>query len=132
MCFAEEFCVRWSLNAYDSRYGIFLKDKFDIKSAQYSYVSSLLLMGRAMVVLQSLWCAIEHMLLYPWMVEKLDIPIPYMAVMGHVIMFFCYIGMSASKTMMGSIIWCFILWVGYGSASPASVSILSVFALSVD
>ena len=41
-----------------------------------------------MVVLQSLWCAVEHMLVYPWMVEKLNIPIPYMAVMGHVIMFF--------------------------------------------
>lgn len=36
MCFAEEFCVRWSLNAYDSRYGIYLKDKFNIKSSQYS------------------------------------------------------------------------------------------------
>ena len=85
-----------------------------------------------MVVLQSAWSAVEHMLLYPWMVEKLNIPIPYMALMGHVIMFFCYIGMSAAKTMMGSIVWCFILWVGYGSASPSSVSILSVWVLRVD
>ena len=37
-CFISEFCVRWTTNAYDSRYGIYLRDKFDVKSGVYSYV----------------------------------------------------------------------------------------------
>lgn len=36
MCFINEFCVRWVINAFDSRYGIYLTDKFDVKSATFS------------------------------------------------------------------------------------------------
>ena len=37
MCFVSEFCVRWAFNAFDSRYGIFISDKFGVQSATYSY-----------------------------------------------------------------------------------------------
>lgn len=65
-----------------------------------------------MVVLQSLWCAVEHMLVYPWMVEKLNIPIPYMGRHGSRDHVFCYIGMVRLEDHAGLHDWCFILWGG--------------------
>ena len=38
LCFIFEFCIRWTVNAFDSRYGIFLEDKFNINSATFSFV----------------------------------------------------------------------------------------------
>ena len=36
LCFAFEFCVRWTTNAYESRYGIYLNDLFGTSSMRYS------------------------------------------------------------------------------------------------
>ena len=36
LCFIFEFCIRWTLNAFDSRYGIYVKDKWHISSLTYS------------------------------------------------------------------------------------------------
>ena len=36
MCFVSEICVRWTVNAFDSRFGIFISDKFNVQSATYS------------------------------------------------------------------------------------------------
>ena len=36
LCFIYEFCIRWSLNAFDSRYGIYLTDKWGVNSITYS------------------------------------------------------------------------------------------------
>ena len=51
LCFIFEFCIRWTLNAYDSRYGIFLTDKWDISSATYSYMYALF------IIVGPLWCS---------------------------------------------------------------------------
>ena len=37
LCLIFEFCVRWTVNAYDSRYGTYLKDVYGISSGTYSY-----------------------------------------------------------------------------------------------
>lgn len=37
LCFIFEFCVRWTSNAFDSRYGFFLTDKFNTTSDHYRY-----------------------------------------------------------------------------------------------
>lgn len=42
VCFAFEFCNRWLVNAIDSKYGIFLKAKYDVEQDTYSYDSSFL------------------------------------------------------------------------------------------
>ncbi|KAK8802724.1 hypothetical protein WA171_006398, partial [Blastocystis sp. BT1] len=114
-CFVSEFCIRWAASAYDSRYGIYLSDKFEIKSFTYSVV----------VVVQSLVCLIMHVLIYPLLTTKLCIPIPYLCIVGYLITIGGYIGMSASTTMMGSIIASSILWIGYPLVTPTSVSIIS-------
>ena len=36
MCFISEVCIRWTVNAFDSRYGIFISDKFGVTSATFS------------------------------------------------------------------------------------------------
>lgn len=36
LCFIFEFCIRWVLNAFDSRYGIYVNDKWGVSSIAYS------------------------------------------------------------------------------------------------
>ena len=36
LCFIVEFCNKWVISAFDSRYGIYIKDKWQIKSLTYS------------------------------------------------------------------------------------------------
>ena len=36
LCFIFEFCIRWTVNAFDARYGFFLTDKFGTSSDMYS------------------------------------------------------------------------------------------------
>ena len=36
LCFIFEFCIRWTLNAFDSRYGIYVTDKWGMSSITYS------------------------------------------------------------------------------------------------
>ena len=38
MCFVNEFCVKWTINAFDSRYGIYLTDRWNVSSPVFSYV----------------------------------------------------------------------------------------------
>ena len=68
------------------------------------------------------------MFVYPCLVSKVNIPIPWMGIIGYVIMFFSYIFMSASKTAIGAMIAGTTIWVGFGCVSPSSVSIISVRA----
>lgn len=115
ICFVSEFCIRWAASAYDSRYGIYLSDKFQIKSITFSIV----------VVIQSVVCCVMHVLVYPLLATTLNIPIPWLCITGYLITVGGYIGMSASSTLMGSIIASTILWIGYPLVTPTSVSIIS-------
>ena len=67
-----------------------------------------------------------HVLIYPLLASKLHIPIPFLCIVGYLITIGGYIGMSASTTMMGSIVASSILWIGYPLVTPMSVSIISV------
>ena len=42
LCFIFEFCVRWGVNIYTARYGIYLNDKFGTPSSVLSCSRSLL------------------------------------------------------------------------------------------
>ena len=77
-------------------------------------------------MIQSVVCLIMHVLIYPLLATKLSIPIPYLCIAGYLITIGGYIGMSASTTMMDSIIASSILWIGYPLVTPTSVSIISV------
>lgn len=126
LCFLFEFCVRWTGNAFDSRYGFYIADKFGSTADTYSYHRLSLFMSRALVIISSLICCVFQSFVYPWLVSKLGIPIPYLACFGMFVEIFSYIGMSAINNEMGSMIASLILWLGFCCASPASVSIISV------
>ena len=78
------------------------------------------------MVLQSIWLAIEHIFIYPCHVSTVNMPIPWMGIIGYFIMFVSYIFMSAAKTPIGAMIAGTTIWVGFGCVSPSSVSIISV------
>ena len=42
MCFINEFCVKWSLNAFESRYGIYISDRWNVSSPVFSYVGNMM------------------------------------------------------------------------------------------
>ena len=67
-----------------------------------------------------------HVLVYPLLATTLNIPIPWLCITGYLITVGGYIGMSASSTLMGSIIASTILWIGYPLVTPTSESISSV------
>ena len=126
MCFVSEICVRWTINAFDSRFGIFISDKFGVTSATFSYYYFSHLIHSTLIVLQSIWTTIQQMFIYPCLVSKVNIPIPWMGIIGYFIMFVSYIFMSAAKTPIGAMIAGTTIWVGFGCVSPSSVSIISV------
>ena len=126
MCFVSEICVRWTVNAFDSRFGIFISDKFGVTSATFSYCFFSHLIHSTLIVLQSIWTTIQQMFIYPCLVSKVNIPIPWMGIIGYSIMFVSYIFMSAAKTSIGAMIAGTTIWVGFGCVSPSSVSIISV------
>ena len=128
MCFVSEICVRWTINAFDSRFGIFISDKFGVTSATFSYCFFSHLIHSTLIVLQSIWTTIQQMFIYPCLVSTVNMPIPWMGIIGYFIMFVSYIFMSAAKTPIGAMIAGTTIWVGFGCVSPSSVSIISVRA----
>lgn len=127
MCFVSEFCIRWTVNAFDSRYGIYVTDKFNASSAAFSYLLLFHYHYRTLIVLQSIWTALQQTFIYPWLVSTVNVPIPWMGIIGYIIVFISYFGMVLTKTMVPSMIYSSILWVGFSLVSPSSVSIISVF-----
>ena len=77
-------------------------------------------------MISSVVTCIIQALIYPWIVNTLNVPIPYLATIGCFIVFICFILMSAASTEMGSMIASLILWIGFCCAAPSSVSIISV------
>ena len=82
LCFAFEFCVRWTTNAYESRYGIYLSDFFGTSSLAYSSVFSAHFTRSTLIIVQSVICVVLEFWVYPWFTGKLKIPIPYLAGIG--------------------------------------------------
>ena len=64
--------------------------------------------------------------IYPWVINSLNVPIPYLATIGCIIVFICFNLMSIIPTEIGSITASIILWIGFCCAAPTSVSIISV------
>lgn len=85
-------------------------------------------MNRAILVTQSILSCILQSVVYPWLVNTLNISIPIVATIGMICM---SLGI-ALVTLPG--LWLMIgastlLSIGYCLSSPTSVSILSVFVI---
>ena len=63
--------------------------------------------------------------MFPWLTTTLKIPIPYVALMGTIMEFFAYLGLTVDVQAV-SMISSMFLGVGFRFAASTSVSIISV------
>lgn len=115
MCFVFEFCNRWVMNAFDSRYGYYLKDKFGVGVTTFTII----------ICCQSVLLCIEQAWIYSLIVYKLGVPIPIVALCGGIIELLSYFFIGYCKTLGGNIAASTFLWVGYVASAPTSSSIIS-------
>ena len=115
LCFLFEFCNRWVIQAIDSRYGYYMKDLYGFTSTMYS----------TLACIQSIWNCFQQGFLYGQITGKLKVPIPYLALFGVSLECIAYFLMGWAPNVVVTILGSFLLWTGYGCASPASMSIIS-------
>ena len=116
LCFILEFCTSWTSGCYNSRYAIYLNEKFGVSTSLFS----------TLLCIQGVWCFLLQSLLYPWLTTKLNLPIPHLATLGMLLEVVCHVLIAlAQNTWMGFVPIFFYL-LGWSLVCPASVSILSV------
>ena len=62
-CFIYEFCVRFSQGGYNSRYGIYVTNKFEINSVTFSYLFLIILSFLVLFLLLKVLCLVLFNLL---------------------------------------------------------------------
>ena len=127
LCFIFEFCIRWDINIFNSRYGIYLQDTFNTPSKLFSYPSLLSLTHSAVLVAGAVWNVFEQMLLYPFFVSKVGVPIPWLCFVGMLINATGLLLMTAKNQTL-SLSATLLFWIGYCFGSPSAASILTVIA----
>lgn len=115
-CFVLEFCNRWALNAFNSRYGSFLLDKFNVSSGTFSYI----------MCAQSALLCIQQGWLYGIVVRSWHVPIIVVALCGMIVQGVSYVLLAASSSLGWSIVGAIFLLLGFGFVTPTSSSIISV------
>lgn len=115
-CFIVEFSNRWALNTINSRYGSFLLDKFGVTSTIFSYI----------ICGQSLWLCFQQGYLYNLFVQKLNIPILHLSLAGMLLEIVAYIGIAFAPSLLWSIVFSTLLYIGFAFATPTSSTIISV------
>ena len=115
LCFLFEFTNRWVVQAMDSRLASYMNWKFDFSAVQYSILSC------ATGVVSCL----EQALLYNYLVQKCNVPIVHLALVGVVLETIGYWIMAAASTVSFTIVGGLLLVIGYCFASPASMSVIS-------
>ena len=95
-----------------------------------------------LICAQSCFTCIMQAFVYPFIVGKLKVPVPYLAVFGTIIqsmdnhmnsnrIAISYFFMSYSNTLWGAMIASTGLWLGFTFAVPSAVSIISVCNLLI-
>ncbi len=106
--YTEEFCFSNQLEEYPNRI-----------LSLYSFILS------AILVTQSIMSCIIQSVVYPWLINTLNISIPIIAIIGMICMSLG-IALVTLPTLWLMILASTILSIGYCLSSPTSVSILSV------
>ena len=95
---------------------------------RYILVSLMSLLSSSSVLfcIQSTVICLEQLFFYPWVVEKLQVPIPYLAAVGQALEVVFYFLMVCVPNVWFSMIAATLLWVSYSMSTPAPISIISV------
>ena len=115
LCFIYEFTNRWVVQAMDSRLASYMNWKYDFSAVSYSLLSCA----------TGIISCLEQAFLYSFLVQKCNVPIVYLALVGVIMETIGYWIMAASNHVALTIVGVFILVIGYCFASPASVSTIS-------
>ena len=84
-------------------------------------------MYSALIVISSLATCIFQAFIYPWVVNSLNVPSPYFAILGCIIVFISFIVISVTTTEMICLVASLVLSLGFCCATPCSITIISVF-----
>ena len=122
LCFLHEFCIRWVAMAYNSRYNIYITDRWNVSSTVFSLALAQFLTNRYYITAQSVW----YFFIYPWLITTVNAPIPVLATIGDVIDVICVLLMVLSPKDWQSLVASVVLWAGNSLSSTASVAIISV------
>ena len=119
-CFFLEFCTSWTSGCYNSRYAIYLSDKFGVTTTLFA----------TMLCIQGVWCFVLQSILYPCLSTRCKIPIPHLAVVGMFLEVAAHLAIALAPNAFMGLAPVFIYLLGWSLVCPASTSILSVFPLS--
>ena len=118
-CLFLEFCTSWTCGCYNSRYAIYLSDKFGVSTTLFAL----------MLCIQGLWCCLNQSIAYPWVMRRFNIPIPYIAIAGMFLEAVCHVLIGLANNVFMGFAPIFVYFFGWSFVCPASTSILSVFPL---
>ena len=96
LCFLHEFCIRWVAMAYNSRYNIYITDRWNVSSTVFSLALAQFLTNRYYITAQSVWYFFQQFFIYPWLITTVNAPIPVLATIGDVIDVICVLLMVLS------------------------------------
>lgn len=126
LCFLHEFCIRWVAMAYNSRYNIYITDRWNVSSTVFSLALAQFLTNRYYITAQSVWYFFQQFFIYPWLITTVNAPIPVLATIGEAIDVICVLLMVLSPKDWQSLLASVVLWAGNSLSSTASVAIISV------
>ena len=126
LCFLHEFCIRWVAMAYNSRYNIYITDRWNVSSTVFSLALAQFLTNRYYITAQSVWYFFQQFFIYPWLITTVNAPIPVLATIGEAIDVICVLLMVLSPKDWQSLLASVVMWAGNSLGSTASVAIISV------
>ena len=115
-CFFLEFCTSWTSGCCNSRYAIYLSDKFGVTTTLFAIV----------LCISGVWCFLLQSILYPCLSTRCKIPIPHLAVVGMFIEVVAHVLIALAPNAFVGLASGFIYTLGWSLVCPASTSILSV------
>ena len=115
LCFIYEFTNRWVVQAMDSRLASYMNWKYDFSAVSYSLLSCA----------TGIISCLEQAFLYSFLVQKCNVPIVYLALLGATLETIAYWIIAASRNLVFTIIGVLILVMGYCFSTTTSASIIS-------
>ena len=118
-CFFLEFCTSWTSGCFNSRYAIYLSDKFGVTTTLFAII----------LCISGVWCFLLQSVLYPCLSTRCKFPIPHLAVVGMFIEVVAHVLIALAPNAFVGLASGFVYTLGWSLVCPASTSILSVFPL---
>ena len=119
-CFFLEFCTSWTSGCYNSRYAIYLSDKFGVTTTLFAIV----------LCISGVWCFLLQSILYPCLSTRCKIPIPHLAVVGMFLEVAAHLAIALAPNAFMGLAPVFVYFFGWSFVCPTCTSILSVLFLS--